>query len=124
MVPPTNVSSEDSPHRRPDMTVRRLSALLAALVVFLAVAPTADSDATFRARLTSLPIDAINAADMTGSGSVSATLQSTTLLISGEYKGLGSPATVAHLHRARQGLRGPVAFQLTITKTESGTIEG
>ena len=107
------------------MVIHRLRPGVVAIAIILAaVAPRAQSGETFKARLSSLPVDAVTAPAMTGSGSVTAALQATTLIITGEFKDLGSPATAAHLHRARMGLRGPVALNLTVTKADSGTIEG
>jgi hypothetical protein len=108
-----------------DVLVQRLLSGVVATALTLATgASEGQSGEILKARLSSLPIDAVTAPKMGGSGSVSAALQGTTLIITGEFKDLGSPATVAHLHRARRGLRGPAAFDLTVTKAESGTIEG
>ena len=37
---------------------------------------------------------------------------------------MNSPATVAHVHRAPKGLRGPGVFTLTVTADTNGLIEG
>jgi hypothetical protein len=61
---------------------------------------------------------------VTGSGSVTATLTGTKLSIAGTFEGLASPATMAKLHRGPKGIRGPAAFDLTITPGTSGKISG
>ena len=36
------------------------------------------------------------------------------LTITATFEGMSSPATVAHVHRARKGVRGPVAFAVDV----------
>jgi hypothetical protein len=82
---------------------------------------------TFRTRLAPVPIDVSMQATIAGSGTVSAVLTGNKLAITGTFEGLRSPATIAQLHRSPvKGVRGPVAFDLTVTKTEgtSGTLSG
>lgn len=105
------------------MAINRFLALTAAVLLATNVI-VAQGGESFKGRLTSLPVDAVIAPTMTGSGSASATLQGTTLTITGEFKDLNSPATIAHVHRAPRGMRGPVAFPLTVTKAGAGTFEG
>ena len=52
-----------------------------------------------------------------GTGAVTATLTGTKLAISGTFEGLRSPATVARLHRAQKGVRGPAVFDLVVANT-------
>jgi hypothetical protein len=63
-----------------------------------------------------------------GSGSVSAVLTGSKLSISGIFEGLRSPATIAQLHKGPvRGVRGPLVFDLTVTKGSdptSGTVSG
>ena len=93
-------------------------------VLTLAVnAPIAQSGRAFRGRLSPVPVAAASP-DITGVGSVTATLTGTRLVISGTFEGLASPATIAKLHRAPKGIRGPAVFDLTITPGTSGKIEG
>ena len=75
----------------------------------------------FRARLSTVPIDLAMRRTVTGRGVVSATLVGTTLTIDGTYEGLTSPATVARLHRAAKGLRGPAILDVTVEGGTSGT---
>jgi len=70
-------------------------------------------------------MDASMRANIAGLGSASAVLSGTKLSITGSFEGLRSPATIAQLHEGRgTGVRGPVIFDLTVTKAVSGTIEG
>ena len=84
----------------------------------------AQGGGTFKARLSPVPIDATMAANVAGSGSVTAVLTGAKLSITGTFEGLRSPATVAHVHSGRKGVRGPSVFDLTVTKATSGAIEG
>jgi hypothetical protein len=63
-------------------------------------------------------------ATVAGSGSATAELAGTKLSITGNFEGLRSPATVARLHMAQPGVRGPAIFDVTASKATSGTITG
>jgi hypothetical protein len=79
----------------------------------------------FTARLSTVPIDLAMAATIAGSGSVTATLEGRTLTVTGTFKGLKSPATMARLHRGpNRGLRGPAIADLTVTAATSGDLTG
>src|SRR5213593_2186441 len=80
--------------------------------------------AGFKARLTPVPVETSTAPNVTGKGSASATLTGTTLNINGTFEGMRSPATLAQLHVGGKGIRGPVEFDLTVTKAPNGTISG
>jgi CHRD domain-containing protein len=95
-----------------------------AAILLLQSGADAQRREVFAARLTAVPIDTVSVRTTTGSGSVTAVLEGTTLTLTGKFDGMNSPATVAHLHRARKGLRGPSLFDLTVTKATSGTLEG
>ena len=104
--------------------MNRFPALLTLGVLMLAVAaPLAQSGRAFKGRLSPVPVAAASP-DITGVGSVTATLTGTKLAISGTFEGLASPATFAKLHRAPKGIRGPALFDLTITPGTSGKIDG
>jgi hypothetical protein len=76
---------------------------------------------TYRTRLAPVPVPAFNPA-VVGSGNVTATVTGTKLTISGAFEGLNTPATVARIHKSpKAGIRGPVLFDLTITKSGTGT---
>ena len=94
-------------------------ALTAALSTGVAFA---QSSKTFKTRLSPVPIDVAMQATVAGTGSVSAVLTGTRLAITGSFEGLRSPATIAQVHKGPvRGTRGPVAFELTVSKTSDGT---
>jgi len=83
---------------------------------------SAQSTKTFKARLSAVPIDVAMQATVAGTGSVSAVLTGTKLAITGTFEGLRSPATIAQVHKGPvRGARGPVAFELTVSKASDGT---
>jgi hypothetical protein len=86
-----------------------------------AVAPPAT---TFRARLSPVPVETSTASRITGSGSVTATLDGNKLTIAGTFQGMKSPATIAQVHMGARGVRGPVEFELQVDKSPSGNING
>ncbi|HTA41354.1 MAG TPA: CHRD domain-containing protein [Bryobacteraceae bacterium] len=80
---------------------------------------------TFVVRLTPVPIDAAMRATVTGMGTASATLNDRTLTVNGSFEGLRSPATIAQIHQGpAMGVRGPVLFDLTVSKATEGSISG
>jgi hypothetical protein len=88
------------------------------------VALSAQGPRAFTARLATAPVEAANAATLTGSGAVTATLTGHRLVVVGSFKGLQGAATAARLHVAPMGMRGPAMLDLTATKASSGTIMG
>ncbi|HKT80201.1 MAG TPA: CHRD domain-containing protein [Vicinamibacterales bacterium] len=98
--------------------------LLTALVCLLA-APNAQSADKYKARLSPLGVTGATVNTITGSGSVTATLQGTKLTIEGTFDGLTGSATTANIRRALKALAGPVVFEITeLTKASKGTIAG
>ena len=102
---------------------RMAAALLIALTVGVA-GPGAQTGMVFKARLAPVPVDATTQPKTTGTGSVTATLRGNVLSVSGTFSGLQGPATIAQLHVAPRGLRGPASVDLTVTKGPSGTVQG
>ena len=103
--------------------LRSLMALIAAVTV--AATMSAQTPRTFKARLSTMPVEAATFAELTGgSGSATAVLTGTKLTVNGTFKGLQSPATVARLHVGPRGQRGPAMLDLMVTKATSGTISG
>jgi hypothetical protein len=93
-----------------------LAAALSAGVV------SAQSPKTFKARLSPVPLDIAMQATVAGTGSISAVLTGTKLAVTGTFEGLRSPATIAQVHKGPvRGVRGPVAFELTVSKAADGT---
>jgi CHRD domain-containing protein len=104
--------------------MKQLAALVALAVLVFCTPSIAQTTKTYKARLSPVPIDVTMQSQIAGLGSVTATLTGTKLSITGTFDGLKSPATIAQVHRGPKGVRGPVAFDLTVTKGTSGTISG
>ncbi len=98
--------------------------VVAAALFWAGMARQLRGDEAFTGRLSTVPVDPITARTTAGSGTLTAVLAGHTVTITGKFDGLNSPATLAHVHRARRGLRGPNVFDLTVTKATSGTVEG
>src|SRR5579863_6031224 len=96
-----------------------------AAIAAIAFSLAAQTRETFKARLSPVPADARTRADLTGSGSATATLEGSKLTVSGSFEGLKTAATTANLHSAvAAGVRGPAIADLTIPKATGGTIAG
>jgi hypothetical protein len=110
------------------MTVKRYGAIVvvaAGLVLSTGILLSAQGGDKFTARLGWVPISGVDRANVTGKGSVSATLAGPKLSITGAFDGLAAPATAARLHRGVvKGARGAAIGDLVITKATSGTITG
>jgi hypothetical protein len=101
-----------------------LRAVLAgSAIVALGLTLDAQSE-TFKGRLSRVPIESASVTSITGSGSMTATLTGSSLAIRGTFEGMLSPATKAQVHLGPRGIRGPVMFDLTVTKAPRGTISG
>ena len=102
---------------------RRLVTAIGVIGVVLALA--AQTQETFKARLSPVPIDAQLAPVITGHGSVSAVLAGTKLTLSGTFEGMRSAATAADLRQSKTtGVRGAVIHELTTSKDMAGNISG
>jgi hypothetical protein len=96
-----------------------------AVFLLIAVSAIAQKPETYRARLTPVSMDAAMKVNIAGSGSASATLAGTRLVVNGTFEGLLSPATTAQLRRGSvTGVRGPVVLDLTISSATAGTLNG
>src|SRR5215510_14354727 len=97
-------------------------------LLIVALALLAQSSAppatNFRARLSPVPVESSTASKITGSGTVTATLDGSKLAINGTFQGMKSPATIAQVHMGMRGVRGPVEFDLSVEKSQSGTVVG
>lgn len=100
--------------------------LLAAILILLAACSAiAQKEDSFKARLSTVPVDATMLPTVTGSGSIKAALTGNKLTISGSFEGLRSPAIRAAIHSGPQrGIRGPAAHDLTVSKDKAGSITG
>jgi len=95
----------------------------AALIAVCAL--VAQSQQTFKARLSPVAVDAQLVNVITGHGAVSAVLAGTKLTVNGTFDGMHSAATVAHLHQSKAtGVPGAVSHDLTVSKGMDGTISG
>ena len=102
----------------------RTAPLLAAFI-FLAYSAVAQNGEAFKARLSTVPVDATMLPTVTGSGSLKAVLAGNKLTISGSFQGMRSPAIHASIHLgAQRGMRGPAVHDLTVTKEKAGSING
>ena len=102
---------------------RYFTACFATLVVVCAL--VAQTQQTFKARLSPVAVDAQLVNVITGHGAVSAVLAGTKLTVNGTFDGMHSAATVAHLHLSKAtGVPGPVIHELTVSKGMDGTISG
>ena len=105
---------------------------VASMVVLVAVsAPSlgAQSGKTYRGRLAPVPMTTAMASTVAGVGTVSAVLNGNKVAVTGSFEGLKSPATIAQIHKAPRGIRGPVVEKLDLRVTNnpngtSGTISG
>jgi CHRD domain len=95
------------------------------IFVWLAAGVLAQGQENYKVRLSPVPADQKTRPELTGSGSLTATLAGTKLTVNGMFEGLKYPATMAELHSGvAAGVRGPVVTALTITKGTSGSISG
>ena len=113
-------------HRRDRYNSRAMSFTRSCLAILVtaSVALGAQAARTYTARLSPVPVEASTAARLKGLGKATAVLNGTQLTVTGTFSGLASPATVARLHVAPKGLRGPAMADLTVTKATSGTVTG
>src|SRR5262245_11393467 len=87
---------------------------------------------TYKARLSMVPIGNANArntidesATVFAAANATATLTGNKLAITGTFEGFKAPASIAQLRSGpAMGVRGPVLFDLTVTKATKGTISG
>jgi hypothetical protein len=101
--------------------------IIASLLLALnstAFAQTANQPVSFKARLSPVPVETSTAASIKGTGSVVATLNGSTLTISGTFEGMKSAATIAQIHMGARGVRGPVEFDLVVEKQTGGSVSG
>ena len=93
-----------------------------ALLVLWSSAATAQTK-TYGGRLSPVPITVAMQDAVAGRGSVTAVLTDNRLAIEGTFDGLRSPATVARLHVAPRGIRGPAVADVMVPSATSGTFK-
>jgi hypothetical protein len=107
------------------MSIPTYAAWIIAAQLAVTAVVTGQNIKTFKTRLSPVPIDLTMASSITGSGSVTATLDGNKLTFNGTFDGLAGPATIAQVHKSQvPGVRGPVLFDLTVTHGTSGSISG
>jgi hypothetical protein len=99
------------------------TACIAVSILWSGLSVSAEGD-TFKARLSPVPVENAALSGITGSGSATAVLSDRTLTVRGAFSGMRTPATIAQIHLGPRGIRGPVLFDLMVTKDTSGTISG
>ena len=96
--------------------------MCAATAIAVLAAFGAHAAEAFKVRLTPVPIEASTAAKTKGSGSASASLDGSTLKVTGSFAGLVGAATVAALHEGPVlGVRGPAVAEFTVPQAPSGS---
>jgi hypothetical protein len=101
---------------------RRIAVAVAAILVFGSANATAQTK-TFGGRLSPVPITVAMQDVVAGRGSVTAVLTGNRLAIEGTFDGLRSPATVAHLHVAPRGIRGPAVADIMVPGATMGNFK-
>jgi len=104
---------------------KTFSKLITPLVCVLALVfslSAAAQSGTFRARLSPMPTTPQTVTTITGEGEVILTLNGNTLTVSGNFMGMNSAATMAHVHNGPPAQPGPVVHQLEVSKMPMGEI--
>jgi CHRD domain len=107
--------------------VGRWAAVAGSTLVAIGIATVAiaQGSETFAARLDWVAISGSERDDVSGGGSVTASLSRSRLTLTGCFAGLPAAATRADLHQGvATGARGPLIAQLEITHGTDGTISG
>ncbi|MDX1491107.1 MAG: CHRD domain-containing protein [Pseudohongiellaceae bacterium] len=96
--------------------------LLLALAFTLEASPATAADMNaLHARLSPMPVTFLTVNTITGEGRVNASLEGNILTLSGEFKGMSSKATSAHIHKGPKAQPGPVAFSLELSDLNDGS---
>lgn len=95
--------------------------MLAAALMMFSLAATAQGQ-EYKARLSMVPPLGVQAAQVVGAGTATATLNGKKLTINGSFDKIATPATAAHVNIGQvTGVRGSSVFDLTVNKTGTGT---
>src|SRR6201998_4979975 len=104
---------------------RYLNALVLCGTLLAASPAVAQTAGTFKARLSTVPVDATMLPTVAGRGSIKAVLTGNKLRISGTFEGLRSAAIRASIHIGPQeGIRGSAAHDPEVTKDKAGAGTG
>lgn len=91
----------------------------------LALSATPAIADSFETRLAPAPLTDGTRADVMGEGNATAELDGNRLTVKGDFQGLTSNATTAHLYDGiRIGAMGPKAFDITVTPHTAGSVSG
>ena len=113
-----------------------VSFLVAATVVvgllWTGISGVAQAPQTYKARLSIVPISGVQgrttideSPTVFAAANVTGTLTGNKLTVAGTFEGFKSPASIAQVRTGpAMGVRGPVVFDLTVTKATKGTISG
>jgi len=105
--------------------MKLISKLLSLLVITcLTLSIVNAQSAQYRARLSELPVSPQTYRDITGVGEVFATLNGSTLSVTGSFEGMSSAASVAHVHNAPKAMNGPPIGALQATALPTGAVTG
>jgi hypothetical protein len=112
--------------------MRFIAAVIAAGLLCSGVTTLAQAPQVYKAELRIIPIQSASArANIDESTSVfakanaTATLTGTKLTVTGSFEGFKSPASVAQIRSGpAMGARGPVVFELSVTKDTKGSMSG
>tara|TARA_R100001377_G_C3181679_1_gene106891 strand:- start:301 stop:750 length:450 start_codon:yes stop_codon:yes gene_type:complete len=105
-------------------TLRFSAVVTLALLILGSGNATAQDMNSLHGRLSPMPVTAATVKTITGQGQVTARLNGTTLTIEGNFEGMNSPATMAHIHMGPKAVPGPVILRLDVSAGTSGTISG
>lgn len=108
-----------------------LGALVAGLLT-QGISGLAQAAQVYKARLSVVPIANVTgranideSATVFATANATATLNGTKLTVTGSFEGFKHPASIAQIHQGvAMGVRGPVVFDLTVTKATKGAISG
>ncbi len=78
----------------------------------------------FRARLSPMPTTPQTVTTILGEGEIILTLNGNSLSIEGNFEGMSSAATSAHIHNGPPAQPGPVIHTLEVTQSSGGTVNG
>ena len=96
--------------------------MVVAAMLVISLCAAAQSEERYKVRLSMVPPLGVQAAAVVGAGSATAVLSGKKLTINGSFEKLASPASAAHLDLGPvMGVRGSSIFDLTVTKTGTGT---
>ncbi len=104
---------------------RLIDAFVVTLILLAGYSAIAQNGESFKARLSTVPVDATMLPTVAGSGSLKGGLVGNKLTITGSFQGLRSPAIRASIHVGPQkGIRGPAVHDITVTKEKTGNVSG